>query len=206
MIARIAGRVAELRADSVLIEAGALTYEVLTPPSLLGFLAPGDEAQLETVHFLQIDQNRATPVLIGFATPQDREFWEVLTGVLGPKSATKAMSQPVEHIARWIETGDVTALKGLPGIGPTKAREMVAKLQGKAARFVTEGTAPVGRARDAGAFLPAGQSGPAGEATEALVALDYKRTEAADLVARVLQARPDLTTVEAILDEVFRKR
>lgn len=208
MIARITGRIVEIRADAVLLEAGPFCYEVLTPPYVAGTLLPGDEATLETVHFLQMDQNRGTPVLIGFLREEEKSFWEILTTVLGPKSATKAMSAPIEHIARWVETGDVTALKGLSGIGPTKAREMIAKLQGKTARFATDGPAPTGAGRvpSGGTFLATGQTGPAGEATEALVGLDYKRTEAADLVARALQARPELATVEEILDEVFRRR
>jgi holliday junction DNA helicase RuvA len=205
MIARVSGRVLEIRADSILLEAGALCYELLCPPAVLASLEPGQDATLETVHFLQLEQTRATPVLIGFAFEAEKEFWEILTGVLGPKSATKAMAAPIEHIARWIETGDVTALKGLPGIGPTKAREMVAKLQGKTARYATD-TLPASATKKAGTGFLTGPTGPAGEAIEALIGLDYKRTEAADLVARALQTRSDLTTVEQILDEVFRRQ
>lgn len=205
MIARLRGRVLEVRSDSALIEVGAFAYEVLCPPSVLAGLEPEDEATLETVHFLQIDQNRGTPVLIGFAREEEKAFWEILTGVLGPKSATKAMAAPIEHIARWVETGDVTALKGLPGIGPTKARELVAKLQGKMGRFVSTDGGPAPSSRQAAAPFLAAATGPASAAIEALIDLDYKRAEASDLVARALRGRPDAATVEQILEEVFRR-
>ncbi len=205
MIARISGRVAEVSVDQVLIETGGLTYQVSVPPVVSTSLAPGAEVVLETVHFLQIEQNRATPMLVGFLTETQKTFWEVLAGVLGPRSAVKAFSSPADAIARWIEMGDVASLKTLQGIGQAKAREMVAKLQGKLGKFASESAAaPSGARPDAPMF--AAPTGPASEAIEALVGLDYKRSEAAEFVARAIQTNPDLDSVNAILDEVFRRK
>lgn len=205
MIARITGRVVALGEDHVLIQAGALTYQVLTPPVALRQMVPGEEVTLETACFLQLDQSRATPVLVGFATVLQREFWETLTGVLGPTVARKAFSAPSEMIARWIETGDVTALKSLPGVGQAKARESIARLQGKLGRFVSGGIPAQGAAASAPGS-PSVATGPAGEAILALLDLGYAASEASDLVNRALQGTTDLGTTEAILQEVFRRR
>ena len=55
------------------------------------------------------------------------------------------------RIARAIEEADHAYLRTLPGIGQQKARDIVAKLQGKVTRFLLIQDAPVTRAgRDSG--------------------------------------------------------
>ncbi|MBP7560697.1 MAG: hypothetical protein KBA64_09450 [Armatimonadetes bacterium] len=205
MIARITGRVVGLGEDHVLIEAGALTYQVLVPPVALRAIVDGDEITLETAHFYQMDQTRATPMLLGFATALQREFWEALAGVLGPTVARKAFSAPMESIADWIESGDAAALKSLPGVGQAKARETIAKLQGKLSRF-SAGSVPAGRTAPVSAGAAVAGTGPSAEAIAALVELGYNAAEAAELVSRVIRARPELDSSAAIVEEVFRRR
>jgi Holliday junction resolvasome RuvABC DNA-binding subunit len=205
MIARITGRVVALGEDHVLIEAGALTYEVMAPPVALRAIREGEERTLETAHFFQMDQSRATPLLLGFTSAAQREFWEILAGVLGPTVARKAFSSPAETIAGWIEAADAAALKTLPGVGQAKAREAIAKLQGKLSRFTA--VAPAGGEDGTGTVgTPPPSSGPSAEAIEALVGLGYNAAEAAQMVSQVVRSKPDLEATEAILEEVFRRR
>jgi Holliday junction resolvasome RuvABC DNA-binding subunit len=204
MIARITGRVVALGEDHVLIEAGALTYEVMAPPVALREIREGEERTLETAHFFQMDQSRATPLLLGFTSAAQREFWEILAGVLGPTVARKAFSSPAETIAGWIEAADAAALKTLPGVGQAKAREAIAKLQGKLSRFTAVAAAGERAAGTVG--TPPPSSGPSAEAIEALVGLGYNAAEAAQMVSQVVRSKPDLEATEAILEEVFRRR
>src|SRR5579875_2128513 len=66
----------------------------------------------------------------------------VNVATVGPRSAARAFSQPMSVIAGAIDRGDHTFLKTLPGIGQQKARDIVAKLQGKVARFLLIQDAP----------------------------------------------------------------
>ena len=188
----------------MLVDVGGVTYELLVPPVVLADVVEDDACAFETVHFLQTEGSRATPILIGFLTRAQRGFWEALSAVLGPRSAVKCFTAPAEHIARWIEMGDVTALKGLPGLGPAKARELIAKLQGKLARYAAE-SAPAATGRRGARMTFATLAGPAAQAIEGLIGLDYTRSEASELVSRALQAHPDLDTPDAILGAVFSR-
>lgn len=205
MIARITGRVVGLAEDRLLIEAGPLVYEVLAPPLVLSCLEDGDEVCLETIHYLQIDQSRATPVLVGFADREQRDFYEVLVGVLGPRVAVKALAATPDRVATWIEAGDVAALKSLPGVGQAKARELVAKLQGRLARFAAGRPSPP-RSKPSADQPFLAERGPVGDAIEALVALGHTRLEAAEAVSRAVHDAPELNTVADIVRAAYRRR
>jgi Holliday junction resolvasome RuvABC DNA-binding subunit len=49
-------------------------------------------------------------------------------------------------------------------------------------------------------------TGPSAEAIAALVELGFNAAEAAELVSRVIRARPELDSSAAIVEEVFRRR
>ena len=205
MIARLSGEVLALESDTLVVGVGGVGYEVLVPPVVSAGLRVGEACALHTVHYIQMEQSRATPVLVGFASDRQKRFWETLAGVLGPRVAAKCYELPEEQIALWIESGDVASLKRLNGVGQAKARELVGRLQGKLAAFA--GPSPAGAPPGTAFGLPAsGATGPAGDAIEALMGLDYPLVDARALVARALQADPELDTPQAILDAVFRRR
>ena len=82
-------------------------------------------------------QNQPRPVLIGFTTELDKEFFEKLITVkdVGPLVAARSLSAPVGEIASAIARQDEPYLRRLPGIGPQKAKNIVAQLHGKVAKF-----------------------------------------------------------------------
>src|SRR5581483_4890370 len=88
-------------------------------------------------HFA-LDGNAGRFTFFGFTNAIEREFFEALLSVasIGPKSAARAFALPMTRIARAIDEGDHALLRTLPGIGQQKARDIVAKLQGKVARFL----------------------------------------------------------------------
>ena len=149
---------------------------------------------------LQIDGNSGRYVYFGFTNTVEREFFEALISVagVGPKAASRAFSAPMGRIARAIDDGDHVFLKTLPGIGQQKARDIVAKLQGKVTRFLLIQDAPA-HARTA---IP----DFAAEALAVLVQLAYKRTEAEDMIATTLKAAPHITDAESLLAEIYRRR
>src|SRR4028118_1515683 len=122
MISQISGTLKGRGDDFLLVETGGLTYEVQVPVVVAKAmeLAPeGEPVTLETVYYLQIDQNRATPVLIGFQNNIEREFFEKLLTVpkMGPKGAMAMFSRPVSTLAVAIENANYTLLQTLSGVG-----------------------------------------------------------------------------------------
>jgi Holliday junction DNA helicase RuvA len=152
-----------------------------------------------TYHYYQMDPSKAIPVLVGFVNEIEKEFFEQFITVsgVGPKAACRALSQPISVIADAIDRGDIALLKTLPGIGEQKAREIIAKLQGKVGKFgliqdKSRGEQPVAR------------EDMKEEATGVLLQLQYKKSEARDMVDAALKRNPKASTCEEILNEVYK--
>jgi Holliday junction DNA helicase RuvA len=202
MFSRISGTLVERLGETVVVETGGLGYEIVVPTSIASKLpsAPGTPLALEIYAQLQIDGNAGRFTYFGFTNPIEREFFEALISVasIGPKSAARAFSAPPARIARAIDEGDHAFLRTLPGIGQQKARDIVAKLQGKVTRFLLIQDSPATGARPIPDF--------AEEALAVLVQLAYKRGEAEAMISRTLEAAPQLRDAEALLAEIYRRR
>jgi Holliday junction DNA helicase RuvA len=202
LFARISGTLLERGPESALVEAGGLGFDIVMPPSVANKLpaTPGTPVVLEIYAQLQIDGNSGRFTYFGFSNAIEREFFEALITVasIGPKSAARAFSAPMARIARAIEDGDHAYLRTLPGIGQQKARDIVAKLQGKVTRFLLIQDAPAARAAAIPDF--------ATEALAVLIQLAYKRTEAEEMIASTLKAAPHVADAETLLAEIYRRR
>lgn len=207
MFTRIRGTVAERGDDWVVLEAGGLGYEVLLPPCVGEKVSSraGDEVTLEVHSVLNIDGNTGHYTFYGFSNAVEREFFEALISVasIGPRSAARAFSQPMSRIAGAIDRGDHAFLKTLPGIGQQKARDIVAKLQGKVTRFLLIQDAPAN-----GAVKAETIEGPefAEEALAVLLQLEYKRPEAEAMIRSTLDAAPSIKDAETLLAEIYRQK
>ena len=141
MISRIRGVVREVGEQQIVLEVAGISYEVFVPPSLLRLLpdrtGPDGEVELVTFHYQQLEVGRGIPVLIGFFNDVEREFFTRFISVsgVGPKAAIKALTLPIPLIAQAIDEGDLSLLRSLPGIGEQRAKEIVAKLQGKVGKY-----------------------------------------------------------------------
>ena len=206
MFSRLSGRVVERRDDRVVIETGGIGYEVVLPPCVSGKVptANGEPITLEIYSHLQLDGNAGRVTYFGFTNAIEREFFEALLSVasIGPKSAARAFALPMARIARAIDEGDHALLRTLPGIGQQKARDIVAKLQGKVARFLL-----IRPAEEAQAAVPK-PSMPefAEEALAVLLQLEYKRSEAEAMIEETLRRVPAVADAERLLGEIYRSR
>ncbi len=205
MFSRITGTIVEPAGEIARVETGGLVYDVVLAPSVADKIptAPGSPIVLETYAHFALDGNAGRYTFFGFSNAIEREFFEALLSVasIGPKSAARAFSAPMSRIARAIDEGDHAFLKTLPGIGQQKARDIVAKLQGKVARFLLIQDAP---AREAAERTP--MPAFAGEALAVLLQLAYKRPEAEAMIAETLERAPHVDDAEALLAEIYRQR
>lgn len=207
MFSRISGEVIDHAGDVVRIDVGGLAYDVVMPPSVAAKVPASGSVTLEIYPSFALDGNAGRFTFFGFSNAIEREFFEALLSVasIGPKSAARAFSAPMARIAAAIENDDQVFLKKLPGIGQQKARDIVAKLQGKVTRFLLIQDAPQ---RSAAALLPEAAPMPefATEALAVLLQLAYKRGEAEAMIAETLARAPQVNDAETLLAEIYRQR
>ena len=211
MIATLAGRVRRTLGDRIVLECGGIGYEVFLPPIAIRQLegvgaGSGEKAsELELVIYYHATRDQPRPVLIGFTSDLDKEFFEKLVTVkdIGPMVAARALAAPVAELAAAIARGDEKYLKMLPGIGPQKAKNIVAQLQSKVAKFAL--------AREGAAVEPVAAAAPAdAEGLRELVweilvkQLGHRPSEASQLITDALRRRPSLATPEELFDEIYR--
>ena len=209
MICRLRGRLCEHHDTHVVLDVQGVCYQVFVPPSILPKVlekaGPESEVELVTYHYQQLEVGKGFSILIGFTNEVEREFFErfITVSGVGPKAALKAMTLPISEIAQAIDEGNVGLLKSLRGIGEQRAKEIVAKLQGKVGKFALiqargEGEAATG--------APPAQPTIEDEAIAVLLQLEYKKPEAKEMVRAAMGRNPGVKTAEDLLNEVYRQR
>lgn len=205
MICRIRGSLVAVGPETVELAVGGLVYEVTVSPATAEHLAErevGAVVELHVYNFLQIDGNRGLPVLMGFETPAHLRFFERLLDVprLGPRGALRSMTVPVATYARAIEIGDTRLLRSLPGVGPQKAKDIVASLQGKMGPFVD-----VAEVESTGRPTVKPESDAENEALAILETLGVGRADALRSILALRDHDPPLRTADEIVKAVFRR-
>ena len=206
MIAAISGTILSVANNTVTIKAGGISYEVYVPASVFSRVAENHkrdgEISLITYHYYQMTPSSATPVLIGFLNELERDFFLEFIKVsgIGPRAAVRALSKSIGEISQAIDRGDTAFLKTLPGIGLQRAKEIVAKLQGKMGRFSLMQDKVQEHA------LSPEASDIKAEAMMILMQLQYKQAEAAGMIDKALARNSAINTVEELLNEIYKQR
>jgi holliday junction DNA helicase RuvA len=212
VIATISGRLRRKLEDRVVVECGGIGYEVYLPPIAMRQIehvgaGPGEKgSELELVIYYHATRDQPRPVLIGFTSDLDKEFFEKLITVkdVGPLVAARALAAPVGEIAAAIARQDESYLRRLPGIGPQKAKNIVAQLSSKVAKFALMADA-VDAAPARRPARPLDEEGLRAMVFEVLVQqLGHRPSEAAALIDRALARRPELGTPEELFEEIYR--
>ncbi len=207
MLTRIRGKILEFVENSVIIDVNGLGFEVLVPSSILKTLEnkPKDEEITLVIYFyLQLTPSRGTPVMIGFNSEMEREFFEHFISItsIGPKTAVKSLIYPFSRIARAIDCADETFLKTMPGIGPRKVKEIIAKLQGKLSRFIVLEEGEIAESGRKPVFIPVDIKD---EALEVLLQLQYNKTDALKKIEKALLHKPDIKTSEELINLIWKE-
>ena len=200
MIGYIEGRLLKIEEERILLLANQVGYEVLVPAFVRKTLAAkqvGEELALY-IYYHQTER-QPKPVLIGFNLEAEKEFFQLFLSVeaIGPLKAVKALNVSVRDIANAIETGDLGKLKQLKGIGARTAQKIIATLQGKAGKFALIRKEEKDNA-------------PPVEDIEAPVLdvlvnqLGHRPADAKRMIAEAFKRNDDITTPEALFDEVYK--
>lgn len=204
MISRICGKISEKGTNYLILDLDGLSYEVLIPACVMQGIDKsadgGAKISLLTYHYHALEQAKSTPILIGFLNQVEKDFFEIFITVsgIGPRAALKALNQPISLIAKAIDEGDLAYLRSLPGIGEQRAKEIVAKLQNKVGKF--------GLIQDRSMHEKIASKNITEEALDVLLQLEYKRTEAMNMIKKVLEANTQVNTTEDLLNLVYKQR
>jgi Holliday junction DNA helicase RuvA len=185
MISFLEGEVIDKGVDRVVLNVAGVGYELVVATSLLAVLPPvGEQARVHTRLVVRED----SMTLFGFASPDERELFDLLTGVtgVGPKVALAFLSSlKPEALRRAVAAGDADALTIVPGVGKKVAQRVVIDLRerlgGEGAEIIAIG--PLADVRDA--LLALGLT-PA-EASQVLVDIDAEGKAPDDLLREALQ-------------------
>ncbi len=157
MLESISGRVWGTDGQNIFLEVGPVVLSLLAPGYFLRHVSAGDEARFHLLFQIVNEGNRGIPLAVAFPSTRDRDFFTKFISVsgIGVRAAVRAMTIPPGELASAIATGDIGVLKSLPGIGGSRAKQIVAKLQDSIAGFSTgmPASSEPGSASDARAIL-----------------------------------------------------
>ncbi len=203
MIHHVTGRLLEIHDDSLVVEREGLGFVVAIPQYAVPELATrlGREVTLQTLLLVEGGKNgtHLEPRLVGFPDALDKLFFRRFVSVkgIGWRKALKALTVPIGQVAGWIERGDVTALKRLPGIGGRAAELIVAELKGKMKDLVLTGADE--RSVNAARF-----SREQCDALEIMVSIGDARADAERWLDRAAQWPNDIQTADEWLRAAYR--
>ena len=202
MISYLEGQVLQVQDNPprvVVLTASGVGYSVILPAFVYESIEPEEGGSIALHTFYSVSERQPLPVLVGFESAGDKEFFEQFVQVegIGPTRAATALTMPVPTLAYAIETEDLVTLTLMPGIGQRGAQKIIATLKGKvmeaASRPIETGAQRRRR--------PDTRS----DVVTVLVNLGYRNTQAVSMVDEALRLRPELgEDAQELLRVVFR--
>ncbi len=202
MIRYLTGTVIKTEQNKIVLLVGGVGYEVLLPEIVRLHLMQTECLNTTIELFISYHQTvqQPKPVLIGFTTELELEFFESLIKVkdIGPTMACRALTLPIPIIARAIEDRDTVSLQQLKGVGKRKADMIVSELQGRLGKFAMMRSDDMPPEKFVSGDLVK-------QVTDVLMRqLGHPRGEAQKMVQDALERRPEAQTPEELFEEVYK--
>jgi Holliday junction DNA helicase RuvA len=197
MIGRLTGTVVAQEVDGpVVIDVGGVGYEVSVPLGTLGRLRADEAGRVTLWVYTHVRED--VLALFGFSDEVERMAFRALLAVsnVGPKIAVAVLGAlPAAELARTVARQDLSAFKGVPGVGKKIAERLLLELRDKL---------PTAAATGALAAPPPGRTSAVGDERlrTALTGMGFKPGEAERAVA-TLGARVATAPLEEILREAL---
>ncbi len=188
------------RDDRITLIVNGIGYDIMIPLYVMNGIKGGhsDGDELELFVSYNQTERQPKPVLVGFQSPLDKEFFELFISVedIGPSAAVKALIKPVREIAGFIEDKDTKALRQLKGIGERKAEKIIAALKGKTAKYALMQEV---------ILAPLADEDFRKEVEDVLVnQLGHKHHEARNMIEEAIKRNPRINSSEELFEEVYR--
>ena len=193
MLSYIIGEVAEISADTVVIENNGIGFNIKTSAMTIDSLPPvGDMVRIYTYLHVREDAMQ----IFGFLSKDELEVFKLLLNVngIGPKGALGILSAISTDDLRFaVLSDDVNLIKSCPGVGAKTAQKLIIELKDKLSFEELEEDGVGAEIFD----TSADSSDSVMITIEGLVSLGYSKSEAAIAVNKV-EAAKDLTPEELL--------
>lgn len=186
MIGYLSGKIISARPTKLLLDVNGVGYVIHI--SINTFEKITDKPEVSLFIYTSVKEDSIT--LFGFFTESEKEMFELLISVngIGPKLALSVLSGIQIAVLRLaINTGDISRIVSIPGIGRKTAERLVLELKTKVERISDDGEAEI-------------PFSIKNEAVAALSTLGYNIKLAEKCVRDLLTAEPD-----AALEEIIKK-
>jgi len=197
MIAHLKGSILRKTAESIILDANGIGYEVFVPLST--FYNLPDEAGSASLH-IYTHVREDTLALFGFYEKLEKDIFMMLISVsgIGPKLALNILSgigpqELLEAIAR----GDSVRLQAIPGVGKKTAERIALELKDRALKVLGQKELPA-------LLMPEGKEKRlVDDALSALLNLGYSVKSAKPALEKASASIKDLT-LEGLIRESLR--
>ncbi len=195
MIGRLKGILVSKQPPALMIDVNGIGYELEAPMSTIYELPEiGREVVLITHYAVKED----AVALYGFHRESERSLFRTLLKVsgIGAKTALAILSGvSVDEFARFVQTGDISSLTRIPGIGKKTAERIIVELRDRVDGLVgSMATLPAGGGKGVA-------HDPVAEASAALSQFGYKPAEVQKLIKEAAETGD---TAEAIIRKALK--
>lgn len=203
MLDSIEGTLLETEEDFAVVDVNGLRLRCDVSGSTHRALpAPGARVALRTR--LSFNMNEGTFSLFGFATAEERECFDVLTGIsgIGPRKALMMLSQiEIAAFANAILRNDLSYLASIKGVGKKTAERLVVELREKMVPYAAPDK-PAARSAAPTVALPPNQL----DAVQALMVLGCRQPVAERAVAEAVKALGEDARTEDLIRDGLKRR
>ena len=186
MIGYLTGKIISLKPTHLIFDVNGVGYSVYTTLTTFEEITNKETVSL----FIHTNVKEDSIKLYGFFTETEKQMFELLISVsgVGPKIALSILSGiKVEDLRYALQSGDVSRIVAVPGIGKKTAERLTLELRNKVADIVElEGSTPASSIRT--------------EAVAALSTLGYNLKQAEIVVREILTKKPNIG-IEELLKE-----
>lgn len=131
MIYSLTGKVSILNENTIIVDTGGVSFEVICSSFTAYSLSSKPEPQ-KVLTYLQVKEDGMT--LFGFASQKEKSVFSDLIQIsgVGPKMASTILSGlPVDEIIKALATSDTKTLSGIKGLGKKTAERIALELSSK---------------------------------------------------------------------------
>jgi len=188
MIGFLTGKIISLKPTRLLMDVNGVGYSIKI--SLTTFEEISDKEIISLFIHTNVKEDSIT--LYGFFTESEKQMFELLISVsgVGPKIGLSILSGiRVEDLRFALQSGDISRIVAVPGIGKKTAERLSLELRNKVTDIVEEGIeTPVSSIRT--------------ESVSALTTLGYNLKQAEKIVREILVEKPDIDIEELLKESI----
>ncbi|WP_040728384.1 Holliday junction branch migration protein RuvA [Thiomicrorhabdus sp. Kp2] len=206
MIGLLRGQLVQKLPPMLLLDVNGVGYEIEAPMSTF-YQLEKKEGDITILTHMHVREDAM--LLFGFATESERVLFKTLIKVngVGAKMALGILSaMSVNEFCTYVDNGDISALTRIPGVGKKTAERLQIEMRDRLKPIVESGVLDYQpQITSSGAQTAIPTTGFANSikqsASEALIALGYKNTQAEKMVAGAFE---EGLTLEALIKRALQ--